>query len=524
MFALGLGAGALAGHGQTTIDLRTQSKSVDFSAASATKPLKTGTVLPASCGTGELFFQLGAPAGKNTYGCIAPNTWTLQSGSTGLPDGTNHANQVLSTDGTNAGWQAFSGDVTGAPQSLRVSGLQGRQLAGTQPADGQVLRWNSSASDWEPGQVGTSPNFAKTFTNAQILVIAGTEHNMGTPNLIVNCYDTSSPAALLQPAGITVDVTTFNVTVTFAAARSGRCVVNGSGGSGLTPSAGGDVAGLLSAAKVQGLQNRPVSPNIPTDGQVLTWSQTAGQWQAQAPAAGSGGSGGGQFNALGVTYANSTTLNLGAGCSASSPCNARFGNIVYSVVSSSTAVVQPGIGRAYIYIASNGVLTVGSNLAVTCSPGCVAVGNITSFPPNVIPLYMWNALASGWDPAGATDLRSSLATKIVAAGLGLIAIDSGIQSTIAVDAAAVPGYLTGTASLSFATVAAASCTNELSIGVPGASPGDSVAPGWPSLPANLIGMMRVVSNDIVGVKLCNPAGAAAAVPLGIFRATIIRSL
>jgi hypothetical protein len=71
---------AYATHAQTLVDLRTQSKSVDFTAASTTKPIKTGTVLPAACGIGEAFFQTNAPAGSNFYLCTSQNSWTLESG------------------------------------------------------------------------------------------------------------------------------------------------------------------------------------------------------------------------------------------------------------------------------------------------------------------------------------------------------------------------------------------------------------------------------------------------------------
>jgi hypothetical protein len=87
-----LAAVAACGYGQTAIDLRTQSKSVDFSAASSTRPMKTGTTLPATCVAGEMFFKTDAPAGSNLYGCVATNTWTLQAGGGG--GGTGEANTV----------------------------------------------------------------------------------------------------------------------------------------------------------------------------------------------------------------------------------------------------------------------------------------------------------------------------------------------------------------------------------------------------------------------------------------------
>lgn len=66
---------------QTTVDLRTQSRDVDFSNASSTKPSKSGTVVPATCSVGETFFKTDADAGRNLYFCTARNTWSQMAGS-----------------------------------------------------------------------------------------------------------------------------------------------------------------------------------------------------------------------------------------------------------------------------------------------------------------------------------------------------------------------------------------------------------------------------------------------------------
>jgi hypothetical protein len=71
------GAGALQGQ-LTQIDLRLQSRNVDFSAASSTKPFQSGTGLPSTCGLGAMYYRLDAPAGMNVYGCTATNSWTLE--------------------------------------------------------------------------------------------------------------------------------------------------------------------------------------------------------------------------------------------------------------------------------------------------------------------------------------------------------------------------------------------------------------------------------------------------------------
>jgi len=71
-------------HGQITqIDLRLQSRDVDFSAATTTKPFKSGTSFPSTCSVGEMFYKQDAVAGANLYACTSPNLWTVQSGAGG---------------------------------------------------------------------------------------------------------------------------------------------------------------------------------------------------------------------------------------------------------------------------------------------------------------------------------------------------------------------------------------------------------------------------------------------------------
>jgi hypothetical protein len=110
--ALALAAGALSA--QTSIDLRTQSRNVDFSAAASTRPSKTGTSIPALCGVGETFFKTDAPPGGNLLLCTAANVWTPISGAlsvTGLPE-----NGLPSVTGAGAladsGCTAFAGVAT----------------------------------------------------------------------------------------------------------------------------------------------------------------------------------------------------------------------------------------------------------------------------------------------------------------------------------------------------------------------------------------------------------------------------
>jgi len=65
---------------QTRVDLRSQSKNIDFSGAPFTRPVKTGTILPSNCSVGELFFRMDASPGGNLYSCTAANTWSQFGG------------------------------------------------------------------------------------------------------------------------------------------------------------------------------------------------------------------------------------------------------------------------------------------------------------------------------------------------------------------------------------------------------------------------------------------------------------
>ena len=71
---------------QTRLDLRSQTKNIDFSEAISTRPFRVSSTLPAICTTGEMLFHTGAPAGSNVYGCIAKDTWSVMSSDSGGAD------------------------------------------------------------------------------------------------------------------------------------------------------------------------------------------------------------------------------------------------------------------------------------------------------------------------------------------------------------------------------------------------------------------------------------------------------
>jgi len=490
----------------------------------------------------------------------------------------------------------LTGDANGPVGSTIVSGLRGRAISAAAPLNGQVLRWDGTSSQWEPG--GAAGNYAASFTAQTSLLIPGSAHGYQSSELLVECFDSTDKT--VDPDSVSINATTYDVTVEFAQAQSGSCVVNGgsfgtSGGSGTgsgsissvfgrtgaitaqtgdysfaqmagtvanaqlasgidaakigagtvsTPVFGylanvasdiqgqlngkvpvgqalsGDVTGTLGRTVVTGLRGYPVAATPASDGQVLTWSAALSQWQPES-GGGSGGSGA-ALSTLAVGLSSPTVLTIGASCSAATPCNVRFGSTVKSIQTAATATISAGNGLAFIYVDQNGVLTVGHNLTLACSAGCQAVTGVSAFPNNTIPIATWNATSGTWDAQG-TDGRAWLATALVNAGQGIMVVNAGAASTVAVDAAVVPTYLSGSATLDFPAIAQGACSADMSIPVTGAALGNSVAPGWPGLPAGVWGTMYVSAANTVSARLCNLSGMVVDPVPAVYNAVIIRS-
>jgi hypothetical protein len=225
-----------------------------------------------------------------------------------------------------------------------------------------------------------------------------------------------------------------------------------------------------------------------------------------------------------VTYTTAQTLAIGANCSTATPCNVRIGTTVYSFSQGCTATVAGGTGTAYIYFDSTGALTIGHNLTLSASAGCVAASGVTNFPPGSIPLHTWSAVDGAWDTAGGLDYRAMLATKGIAATTGLLTVDSATSTTISLDTAVVPTYLNTNAVLAFPLIPNGTCADDLSFTLAGAAVNDAVAPGWPAaLEPRLLANMRVSAPGTIAVRLCNFSGSDLTPASATYGATIVRS-
>ncbi len=435
------------------------------------------------------------------------------------------------------------GDVSGTLTSATVSRLQNRPMSSTGPGTGQVLTWDGgqwlaqtpasggggansvdktiSNTYWAgakqtfvpslatsginimPGTLPTNPaagdisldtgdanklkiydggqwttlvtvsNYVATITGQTVVTINGTTHRLGTANLSVECYDSASPSARVEPDRIVVDPVTFNVSIYFASAQTGSCAITGSGG---VTSSGAIGAGMAS-----------------------------------------------QLGDLGLVLTSRTVLTAGLNCSNATPCNTRLGNTVYSVTNSSTITLSAGSGTLYLYVDTSGALVAGHNLTLTCAGICGAVSAVTTFPVASIPLFTWTATNGLWDISGGSDKRAFLSTRSLGGGTGIVALDTGTQTVVAVDSATVPTYIAAAAVIDFTSIAPGACA-ESTVSLPGASAGDSVAPGWPAgMESGLIGMMRISASNTVAVRVCNLSGTMVDPAAATFRATVVRS-
>lgn len=206
---------------QTKVDLRTQTKSVDFSNASFTKPVRTATALPVGCSSGELFYLSTANPGYNLYYCTASNVWTpagfsapnysqafTAQTSVLLTHNLGTSNVVVECFNTGNAQVQYSTETVVDSNDVTVTFFA--------PQSGRCV---------VNGYGGPSVNrFAAAFTAQTSIVVNAATHNLGTGDLSVTCYDGGSPKTRIEPDHVNVDSTN-NVTVSFYAAQTGRCVL-----------------------------------------------------------------------------------------------------------------------------------------------------------------------------------------------------------------------------------------------------------------------------------------------------------
>lgn len=169
----------------------------------------------------------------------------------------------------------------------------------------------------------------------------------------------------------------------------------------------------------------------------------------QIPFSSSGGSGASstaQLTDLQVIRTNSTKWTIGASCAVTAtPCNVRFGDIVFQITTSATVDVASGTGTVFFYIdALTHRVTAGGNaFGLTCSAGCDVATPVTSYPVGMIPLQRWTIVTGVIDASpgvGIVDDRAFLSTKNVSGGTGIVCTAGTASTVCSIDPATSPGH------------------------------------------------------------------------------------
>src|SRR5262249_32870341 len=129
--------------------------------------------------------------------------------------------------------QTFTASIATAGLNLAANTLPLVPAAGDLAVDSQDANKLKVYDGAQWNTLATSTNYVASFSGQTSVLILGSSHRLGTANLVVDCYDGSSPAQRVEPDRVQIDPTTFNVTVSFVAAQTGKCVVSGQTATGV---------------------------------------------------------------------------------------------------------------------------------------------------------------------------------------------------------------------------------------------------------------------------------------------------
>ncbi len=133
---------------------------MNLKAAPFTGPVKSGSVLPATCLVADLFFQTTAPAGANMFGCTATNIWSLE----GIGGGSG-GSVVIDSNGTLVGSEGTLNIISGAGILSALSDT-GSQINIQLSADSSVMLTRANHQSGQTLLCASSSGSSSTYTCA----------------------------------------------------------------------------------------------------------------------------------------------------------------------------------------------------------------------------------------------------------------------------------------------------------------------------------------------------------------------
>jgi hypothetical protein len=252
----------------------------------------------------------GPQGATGAQGPAGPQGATGPQGPAGT-SGSYTAGSGISITGNSISTSNLAGDVTGATSATTVARLQGRNVATTAPASGEVLKWNGSA--WTPATdaTGTSGSSGTVTSVASGTGLTGGPITAsGTLSLANTAVTAGTYGSATQSATFTVDA---QGRLTSASANTISGTIPGG-------TAGGDLNGTYPNPTVDAIQGRAISSAAPTANQVLQWNGTA--WTPTTPSASNAG-----WSLTGNTGTNASTNYIGT--NDSQPLKFRVAGVNY---------------------------------------------------------------------------------------------------------------------------------------------------------------------------------------------------
>lgn len=273
---------------------------------------------------------------------VSPGTY---GSSSSIPSFVVDAQGRLSS-ASNAGLSVvLAGDVTGAYTANTVAKIQSVSVSTAAPSSGQVLKYNSATTQWEPNTDNNT-----TYTAGTALSLTGTTFYLANTAVSAASYGSSVTSAALSVDAQGRLTAAANVTI-----------------SGTVPggSAGGDLSGTYPNPNVAKIQGTSISTTAPTSGQILSYNSSTTQWTPIT----AGGTG---------TVTNVATGTGLTGGPITTTGTIALANTAVSAGSYGSAVTSP----AYT-VDAQGRLTAASNVTITGTvPGGTAGGDLSGTYPN----------------------------------------------------------------------------------------------------------------------------------------------
>ena len=351
---------------------------------------------------------------------------------------TNSQNATNATTAATAGTFTgnLAGDVIGTQVSTTVAKLQGRNLANTPPTNGQVIKYNSTNSRWEPAADEAGAGGGGTITG----VAAGTGLTGGgaSGNVSLGIANGGVGTPQLADGSVTdpkiVSVSGNKVTGTVANAANAAAATTSLTAASFTGPLSGDVTGTQAATSVTKLQGRNVANSIPANGQVLKFNSTENRWEPAVDetgsssggtitgvTAGTGLTGGGATGNVGLGIANGgvSTSQLADG----SVTDPKIGTISGSKVTGTVANAANAAAAATSLTASSFTGPLLGDVTGTQAATSVTKlqgRNVANSIPANGQVLKFNSTENRWEPAVDETGSSSGGTITgVTAGTGL---------------------------------------------------------------------------------------------------------